>query len=216
MNSLKGVRICGLTKTHASFTLHAQTRIPAPSGAPRKHSYQVQMKTNADSNIFCSMLRLNSSRPGGDHVSVLKIDEPGKDGLFGLHTLRTVGYKGVTSAGSLDVHGFDVEALDDSRLRFWMINHRPPVDEKNIVLDANKLGANSTIEVFEVTRGSSEMVHFSTISSEVIATPNKVAAVGDGGVLMTNDHNQKSEESYHSQSPDRFSANDAFDSKLES
>lgn len=141
------------------------------------------------------MLRLNSSRPGGDHVSVLKIDEPGEDGLFGLHILKTVGYKAVTSAGSLDLHGFDVEVLDDSRLRFWMINHRPPVDEKNIVLDANKLGANSTIEVFEVTRGSSEMVHVRTISNEVIATPNKVAAVGDGGVLMSNDHNTKSDNS---------------------
>lgn len=175
-----------------------------------------ETKINPDAYISCSMLRLNSSRPGGDHVSVLKIDEPGEDGLYGLHILKTVGYKGVTSAESLDVHGFDVETLDDSRLRFWIINHRPPVDEKNIVLDANKLGANSTIEVFEVTRGSSEMVHVRTILSEMIVTPNKVAAVGDGGVLMTNDHNIKSDESHHSQSPERSSANDAFSSKLAS
>lgn len=147
------------------------------------------------------MLRLNSSRPGGDHISVLKIDEPAEDGLFGLHILKTVGYKGHTSSAEfLDLHGFDVEALDDSRLRFWMVNHRPPVDEKNIVLDANKLGANSTIEVFDVTRGSREMIHISTISNEVISTPNKVAAVGDGGVLISNDHNIKSEVSYHPQS----------------
>lgn len=149
------------------------------------------------------MLRLNSSRPGGDHISVLRIDEPGEDGLFGLHILKPVGYKGLTSSETLDLHGFDVEALDDSRLRFWIVNHRPPVDEKNKVLDAHKLGANSTIEVFEITRGSSEMIHVSTISNEVIATPNKVAAVGDGGVLMTNDHNIKSEMSYHPQSPNR-------------
>lgn len=148
------------------------------------------------------MLRLNSSRPGGDHISVLKIDEPGEDGLFGLHVFKPVGYKDRTSSAEfLDLHGFDVEALDDSRLRFWMINHRPPVDEKNIVLDANKLGANSTIEVFEVTRGSREMIHTSTISNEVISTPNKVAALGDGGVLMSNDHNIKSEVSYHAQRP---------------
>lgn len=148
------------------------------------------------------MLRLNSSRRGGDHISVLEIDEPGEDGLFGLHILKPVGYKGLTSSAiTLDLHGFDVEALDDTRLRFWIVNHRPPVDEKNIVLDANKLGANSTIEVFEVTRGSSEMRHINTISNEVIATPNKVAAVGDGGVLLTNDHNIKSEMSYHPQSP---------------
>lgn len=78
--------------------------------------------------------------------------------------IETCGCKGHTSSAEfLDLHGFDVKALDDSRLRFWMINHRPPVDEKNIVLDANKLGANSTIEVFEVTRGSREMIHISTI-----------------------------------------------------
>lgn len=108
--------------------------------------------------------------------------------------LKTAGYKGLTSsAETLDIHGFDVKALNDSRLSFWIINHRPPVDEKNIVLDANKLGANSTIEVFEVSRGSSEIIHVSTISNKVIATPKRVAAVGDGGVLMSNDYNIKSE-----------------------
>lgn len=126
---------------------------------------------------------------------MLKIDDPCEDGLFGLDILNTVGYKGVTSAGSLDLHGFDVEALDDSRLRFWIINHRLPVDEKTIVLDANKLGPNSTIEVFVVTRGSSERVNVRTISNELIATPNKVAAVGDDGVLIPNDHNTKSDNS---------------------
>lgn len=110
------------------------------------------------------------------------------------YILKTAGYKGLTSsAETLDIHGFDVKALNDSRLSFWIVNHRPPVDEKNIVLDANKLGANSTIEVFEVSRGSSEIIHVSTISNEVIATPKKVAAVGDGGVLISNDYNIKSE-----------------------
>lgn len=33
---------------------------------------------------------------------------------------------------------------------------------------------------------------------------------------MTNDHNTKSENSYHSQNPDISSANDAFDLKLAS
>lgn len=27
---------------------------------------------------------------------------------------------------SLDLHGSDVEVLDDETLRFWPINHRPP------------------------------------------------------------------------------------------
>lgn len=187
-----------MIKIHASFTLHAQTHIPAPSGA-----FLLGLNKNLCLHLYILQYATTQFlKTGRRSYSVLKIDEPGEDGLFGLHILKTVGYKGLTSsAETLDLHGFDVEALDDSRLRFWMVNHRPPVDEKNIALDANKLGANSTIEVFEVTRGSSEMIHVSTISNEVIATPNKVAAVGDGGVLISNDHNIKNEVSYHSSSP---------------
>lgn len=88
-----------------------------------------------------SKLNVSGRRPGGDYVSVLDIDEPGADGLFGLRQLKLRGYEGATGDGSLDLHGFDVEILDGSTLRFWMINHRPPVDGDGRYLDAVKLGA---------------------------------------------------------------------------
>ena len=144
-----------------------------------------------------SVSALNTSRrtPGGDYVSVLRIDEPGTDGLFGLHQLQPVGYAGATGDGALDLHGFDVEVVDDTKLRFWMVNHRPPLDEQGGFLDAEKVGANSTIEVFEVERGEGEekkqMVHLKTISDAAVITPNKVAATGDGGFVATNDKSGK-------------------------
>ncbi len=201
MNSWKVVKICGLTMKLGFCTLLVRIHLLAPSGVRRKSLMAKGGKRAEGSADPCgthSVSKLNSSstRYGGDHISVLRIDEPGDDGLFGLHQLKTVGYEAVTEDGSLDAHGFDVEIMSDSSLRFWMINHRPPVDQNNRVLDATKLGANSTIEVFEVTRGSDEMVHLKTISHKAIATPNNLAATGDGGIFFTNDHSSKGEKSY--------------------
>lgn len=139
-----------------------------------------------------SKLNVSGRRPGGDHVSVLEVDEPGPDGLFGVRRLKVRGYGGANGNGSLDLHGFDVEVGDGgSRLRFWMVNHRPPVDAEGRFLNAGRVGANSTVEVFDVERGGGEMVYVRTIASAVVATPNKVAATGDGGVVVTNDHSHK-------------------------
>ncbi|APA08888.1 hypothetical protein SS1G_02703 [Sclerotinia sclerotiorum 1980 UF-70] len=133
-----------------------------------------------------------SQRTLEDHVSVLKIDEPGADGLYGLHQLEiTGGYKGVDNHNSIDVHGFDVEILPDSRRRFWMINHRPPVDESGNFLDATKLGANSTVEVFDLVPGSKNLEFVKTFANPIINTPNNIAATRDGGFVFTNDHSAK-------------------------
>ncbi|KAJ8058980.1 hypothetical protein OCU04_011963 [Sclerotinia nivalis] len=133
-----------------------------------------------------------SKRTSEDHVSVLKIDEPGEDGLYGLHQLEiTGGYKGVDNHKSIDVHGFDIEFLPDSRLRFWMINHRPPVDESGNFLDATNLGANSTVEVFDLVPGSRNLEFVKTVANPIIKTPNNIAATRDGGFVITNDHSTK-------------------------
>ena len=124
-------------------------------------------------------------------ISALKIDEPGDDGLFGLRQMRTIGYEGAVGDGTLDTLGFDVEVMSDSRLRFWMVNYRPPVDQNRRYLDAVKLGANATVDVFELTRGSDLMVHVKTFADAAIARPNRVAATGDGGFVVTNDKSTK-------------------------
>lgn len=127
-----------------------------------------------------------SARSHSDHISVLNIDEPDPDGLYGLHQLK------VDYPGDLDLHGFDVKLVGD-RQRFWLINHRPPVDPATgEPLDARKVGANSTIEIFDLDAPSNTLVHVKTIASDAIISPNNLAIDKDGvGFLVTNDHKTK-------------------------
>jgi hypothetical protein len=71
-----------------------------------------------------------------------------------------------------------------------MVNNRPPVDEAGNFLGAAKVGANSTIEVFEHKRGSKKLEYIKTIWSEAVPAPNNVAATGNGSVFVTNDHDE--------------------------
>ena len=144
-------------------------------------------------NSHGSMDALNDTGLGReDRISVLDIDTPGSDGLFNVRQLKpTGGYSGVAGDGVLRLHGFDVEVVDDSTLRFFLVNHRVPVVTKGKPLDADKVGANSTVEVFEVKRGSDDMKYIKTIFDSNIYTPNNIAAMGDGGFVVTNDHSRK-------------------------
>ena len=126
-----------------------------------------------------------------DQISVLDLDEPGPDGLFNVRQMQLVGYAGVAGDQSLRLHGFDAEVLDDQTLRFFLINHRVPVGAGGAPLDASKVGGNSTIEVFEAQRGSTALTFIKTVADPAIATPNKVAATGDGGFVLANDRSQK-------------------------
>ncbi|KAJ5165782.1 calcium-dependent phosphotriesterase [Penicillium capsulatum] len=128
-----------------------------------------------------------SARSRTDHIAVIDVDQPGSDGLYGLRQLKIGGYQ-----DDLDLHGFDVRKID-GRLRFWLINHRPPVDHvTGEYLDALVLGANSTVEIFDLDETSDTLEHIKTVASEAIITPNGVAVEEDGlGFVITNDHNTK-------------------------
>jgi hypothetical protein len=136
-----------------------------------------------------------TGRKPGDHVTVLDIDREGSDGLFHVRTLATSGYVGAFGGKdkSLDLHGFDVEDVGDDTLRFWMVNHRPPVDvATGLLLDSEAVGMNSTVEVFELNRGGGTLKHVKTYAdTKAIRTPNRVALTGEGGFVMTNDHKDK-------------------------
>jgi len=93
----------------------------------------------------------------------------------------------------IDLNGFDVEVLQDSRLRFRLVNHRPPTNNATgRPINAKKHGANSTIEVFDLVRGSKQFQYVKTVNSEAVYTPNDIVGTGDGGFLVTNDHRSKS------------------------
>ena len=125
-------------------------------------------------------------------MSVLNIDEPGPDGLYGLHQLKIAGnYKSSSNGKDIDLISLDVEVLPDSRLRFYLINLRPPIDEAGKPLVASKVGANSTIEIFEHTRGSQDLEYIKTVSSDLVFAPNNLVADGNGGFFVTNDRDVK-------------------------
>lgn len=121
----------------------------------------------------------------------LNIDSPGSDGLFGLRSIKPTSYDGATGDGTLDLVGFDVEVIDAATLRFWLINQRPPVDVDRRYLDASKVGANATIDVFELKRGGNKMVHVKTVADPAIYSPNGIAAMGKGSFVTSNDHSGK-------------------------
>jgi SMP-30/Gluconolactonase/LRE-like region len=128
-----------------------------------------------------------SARSRTDHVSVLDIDQPGPDGLYGLRQLKVSGYE-----GDLDLHGFDVRRVSDT-LRFWMINHKPQIDlSTGDFLDATVFGANSTVEIFDLDDRSEALKHVKTVFSDAIIAPNGLAVDADGvGFVITNDHDAK-------------------------
>ncbi|KAI9034805.1 calcium-dependent phosphotriesterase [Aspergillus affinis] len=134
--------------------------------------------------------KLNASaRTGSNWISVLDIDRPGVDGLYGLRKLKV----GDSYTGDLDLNGFDVQEIANGVLRFWLINHRPPVDAATgELLDASKVGANSTIEVFDLGKSSEILEHVKTIVSDAIITPNNLVVEEDGDAfLVTNDRSRK-------------------------
>jgi hypothetical protein len=138
-----------------------------------------------------SKFNISGRRSGGSQLMALHIDSPGDNGLFGLHAIETVGYEGATGDGTLDLVGFDVEVIDATKLRFWFINQRPPVDANRKYIDPSKIGTNSTIEVFELKRRENVMVHIKTVFDPAIYSPNGIAVIGDGSFVMSNDHSRK-------------------------
>ena len=139
------------------------------------------------------MNRFNISgrRPGGDYVSVLNIDRPDD---VGIYQLEPIAYLAGSGNRELYLHGFDVEIVNETQLRFWMINHQPPAEEEDngrTLADAYRLGANSTIEIFDCVRGGIEMHHVQTMADKAVDTPNNLAITGHEGVLVINDHSGK-------------------------
>ena len=145
-----------------------------------------------------SRLNISGRRPGGSELMALNIDSPGEDGRFDMHNIKPVGYEGATGDGTLDLVGFDVQIVDTNTLRFWLINQRPPVDANKNYLNAPKIGANATIDVFELKRGETKMAHIKTVADPAIYSPNGIAVQGDGSFFTSNDHSGKGKSSFHS------------------
>lgn len=122
-----------------------------------------------------------SGRALDDHVATYNLNT-------GKVTRLTVESDYITARG-LQVHGMDVVAStsDRRRLFIYAVNHRVPLTG-----DPPVTGADSAIEVFSTTVGSSTMKHLYTVDDPLILTPNDVSGFSDGkGFYFTNDHSVK-------------------------
>ncbi|PSN65490.1 hypothetical protein BS50DRAFT_575481 [Corynespora cassiicola Philippines] len=141
-------------------------------------------------NPGMSKFNLSGRRTEGSELMAIYIDHPIEEG-FRMHKITPISYKGTAGDTRLDLVGFDAEKKGNSRLRFWLINQRPPVDTKGNYLDATKIGVNGTVDVFEYTKGATEMKHVKTVFDQNIYSGNKLALIGNDDFVLTNDHSGK-------------------------
>lgn len=133
-----------------------------------------------------------SGRPNNDHIAIV---ETRGNGPIAKRITRV---KPAGFTGTLNLHGISVwevpakSAELKPTLRIFLNNHRPPIDPvTKTVMDATKVGANSTFELFETTLGEAKMRHLHTYVGDAIRTPNRPAAVGPDSFVFTNDHSVK-------------------------
>jgi hypothetical protein len=134
---------------------------------------------------------VSGRRPRGSELIALNVDEPGEDGFFGMRVIKAVGFINAAGEKSLSYVGFDAEKLPSGVIHFYMINHGPPVNAESQIIDATAIGANTTIEVFELKEVKDEMKHLRTVFSPAVWSPNRPAILGDGAFVVTNDHSVK-------------------------
>ncbi|KAK6584281.1 hypothetical protein PZA11_002505 [Diplocarpon coronariae] len=133
-----------------------------------------------------------SGRSLTDRIAVLDTRGPGHLASR-IKWLSLTNFPDIYGDGTLNLHGFSIRA--DPRtdmLHILLINHRPPLDAiTGAPLDARKIGANSTIELFQTKAGEDTMRHVRTYTDPLIQTPNRVAWVSEDSFLFTNSHSGK-------------------------
>lgn len=119
----------------------------------------------------------------------MSIDKP-KGKSYEYTVLAKPGFAGVHGDGTFNVLGMIGRSFaNGGGAHLYLVNNRPSIDyETGELLDNTKVGANSTIEMFEWQAGSSSLKHLKTFADPEIATPNNIALAEDGGFYFTNDH----------------------------
>ncbi|KAJ7262287.1 hypothetical protein B0H12DRAFT_1201416 [Mycena haematopus] len=123
-----------------------------------------------------AMGQLNASGPDADY--------------FATYDPQTGVVARLESFPGIMVHGMDVvpSASNPAELFIYAVNHRKPSDRDS----APVTGADSTIEIFKTTVGSTALVHLRTVRDPVILTPNDIVGSPDGeSFFFTNDHGSK-------------------------
>lgn len=135
----------------------------------------------------------HSGRSEGDNLVVMDLDQAGLRGqsdTITVQRLETPDYSGTAGDGFLSLNGFNAVDMGNGVLRLLLVNNRPSLDPVTgtYAADQTSAGVNATIEVFETRGDKAVLSHLFTLTSPNISTPNRVAAFGDRGVYITNDH----------------------------
>ncbi|SPO35427.1 related to serum paraoxonase/arylesterase [Pseudozyma flocculosa] len=100
--------------------------------------------------------------------------------------------------GTFNLHGFDIWETPSassevkSTFNIFLVNHRAPFDpDTGEPQQADFVGANSTVELFESAAGEGSMRHVRTYAHKQIRTPNRPAAAGPDSFVYSNDHTRK-------------------------
>ncbi|KAF8608963.1 hypothetical protein BDV93DRAFT_541341, partial [Ceratobasidium sp. AG-I] len=100
--------------------------------------------------------------------------------------------EGFTEPRGLNLHGMGVvvDEKDPNMLWIYLVNHRPPVDTS---VHAEKIGANSVVEVFKTRLGADHVEWVQTVEdAKVMVTPNDIVGGANGQeVWFTNDNSVK-------------------------
>lgn len=139
-------------------------------------------------NPAISQLDVTGRRPAGSEFIAIDIDSFGTNNFFSYRTIMPKGTYGAKGDAILDTVGFTGEHIDDATIHFYFPNVAP---YHGSFFDAKEIGANATVEVFELKRGNDEMKHLRTVHSPAVWSPNRPAALGNGDFLVTNDHGVK-------------------------
>lgn len=150
-----------------------------------------------------SIARLDASKRSlKDKVIVLDLDDPVGDS-FSHRVLATSGYSGINGDGKLSLVALTGVDYPD-HIDLYLNNNRPSIDvASGQLLDNEKVGANSTIELFRIsdTSPATKADHIKTFVDEKIATPNRIAPTGSGSFYFTNDHGSSKFGLWHELSP---------------
>lgn len=106
--------------------------------------------------------------------------------------VRLKGFSGTLGDSILNVVGFTGSESGDG-IELYVTNFRPSVDPSTgqIFPDQTATGANATIEVFRAGERVDTLDWVHTIADAEINTPNRVAAVSNHGIYVTNDHGSR-------------------------
>jgi sugar lactone lactonase YvrE len=89
---------------------------------------------------------------------------------------------------NLHLHAIDawIDPKDSEKLTFFINNHGVPAEG-----DPHKVGADSTVEIFETRLGSKTWRHVQTVRHPLVLTPNNIVSTGPRSFYISNDHFHK-------------------------